>query len=238
MRILVNGSSVSSGNTAWPSVLQTKIECDLINLSLPGAGNNYITDSTIAELSKRKYDLVLIMWADFMRLDIKIQNPDDFSNTQYTSANQSKLTYHADSQEINYIEKDWVFGVLACGTNAVDAESSVKELFDGYYKFSSHRQHLFSSLIKIISLQNTLKTLNIPYIFMTYHPFVGQHRFPELFKMIDWDQVYQEHLHNIAVSNNWWNTVTNHPTPSAYSHYADLVIQRIEQTTGHLPRRI
>lgn len=41
-----------------------------------------------------------------------------------------------------------------------------------------------------------------------------------------------------GAGNNWWNPVTNHPTLSAYSHYAGLVIQRIEQTTGHLPCRI
>jgi hypothetical protein len=233
MRILVNGSSVSSGEFCWPAHIKSQIDCELINLSLAGAGNTYISESTIAELSEREYDLVLIMWADNMRMDFKIHDHNDFSNTFYTSFAQCMLR-NRTTPEFEYIQKDWVFGVSSRGTNATSAESTTKELFDGYYRFTSNRQHVFSSLIKIISLQNTLKTLNIPYLFMNYHPFAGRQRFPKLFEMIDWTQVHGEHLHTIATSNHWWDSEHHHPTLEAYKNYADLVIQRIEQTTGNL----
>jgi len=237
MRILVNGSSVSSSGISWPVHIQSQLDCELINLSLAGAGNTYISESTIAELSERQYDLVLIMWADFMRMDFKIHDPSDFNNTYYTSFCPEMLRDRTTT-EFEYIQKDWVFGVSSRGTNAGNAESNVKELFDGYYRFTNNRQQVFSSLIKIISLQNTLKTLNIPYLFMNYHPFAGRQRFPKLFEMIDWTQVHEEHLHTIAINNQWWDNDSNHPTIDAYKNYADLVIQRIEQTTGNLTRRV
>ena len=59
MNLLVNGASFSYGNNSWPELLGAT------NLSCMNVGNTYIADSTINELAKKAYDLVIIMWSPF-----------------------------------------------------------------------------------------------------------------------------------------------------------------------------
>jgi hypothetical protein len=236
MRILVNGSSISNGAESWPSILRETVDCELINLSLAGAGNNYIADTTIAELSERSYDLVLVMWTEFNRYDFKLSKVDQYFAGQYfTSATQSAIDTDIVSEP--YIQKDWVFG-SAYLTKETGAGYNINAVFDGYYRFVNVEQQMFNSLIKMISLQSVLTSLNVPYIFMSFKPMVGLHRFAHLYKMINWDNVYnKEHLHTLAINNKWWDESTDHPTPDAHHYYANQLIQRIEQSTGYLARR-
>ena len=54
--------------------LEKKFDCEIVNLSRGYAGNTYIHDSTIAELCKRSYDLVLINWTYYGRHDFKTKH--------------------------------------------------------------------------------------------------------------------------------------------------------------------
>jgi hypothetical protein len=56
MKILVNGTSVNIGPTDRPAQLQKKLNCEIVNLSRGYAGNTYIHDSTLNEISRRSYD--------------------------------------------------------------------------------------------------------------------------------------------------------------------------------------
>lgn len=67
MKLLVNGASFSLGPNSWPELLNM----DLTNLSRANAGNTYIVETTMEELAKNDYDLVIIMWSPFDRVDIR-----------------------------------------------------------------------------------------------------------------------------------------------------------------------
>ena len=76
MKVLINGSSISSGKPVWeldsttgnftasqptwPYRLQEQLNFDMVNLAVAGAGSAYIHESTIAELSQPK------LWAAFL----------------------------------------------------------------------------------------------------------------------------------------------------------------------------
>jgi hypothetical protein len=243
MKILVNGSSISSGTIytqidpgtqlvtyhqpTWPYHLQKKLNCDMVNLAVAGAGNTYIHETTISELSQRSYDLVLIKWSDFNRRDIRVKDPSLFSSLCYTSRAQSKkdTTVYPDHcvVDTDFIQQDWIFSGEYYQTEINQPGSSVDRLF-GYCDFSDSRIQLENSLIRIISLQSVLKSLNIPYRFLFYKSSPRQHRFPDLSKLIDWQNVFDDaHLFSLAWKNNWWDHTTSHPTVEAYSAYADIL---------------
>ena len=69
--LLVNGCSFSRGPNSWPYFLSN---VNLVNLAQAGAGNTYIHETTIAELSQRKYDLVIVMWTGIPRIDFKVND--------------------------------------------------------------------------------------------------------------------------------------------------------------------
>lgn len=226
MNILVNGSSVSHGLETWPQYLQQLTGHNITNLALAGAGNTYVSESTIAELAEKKYNLALIMWVEHNRLDIKINDVENiFEDVKFTSLYQSQFT--PDLVSRNAIQKDWVFSTAYLGKPPAE---NTNALFKGYYDYSDHNQRIFSSLIKIISLQSVLKTLNIPYIFMSFKPMVGLHRFPHLYGMLDWANIDREcFLHTLAVKNKMWNNEEHHPTAKAHQMYAEYLVQRIQQ---------
>jgi hypothetical protein len=243
MKILVNGSSISSGfitwkmdpdtqtmtpyQDAWPYHLQKKLNCDMVNLAVAGAGNTYIHETTVSELSQRSYDLVLIKWTDFDRLDLRVNNPVLFSSLRYTSQAQSKKDPNNFLSNVvidtDFIQQDWIFSGEYRQSKINDPGGNVDTLF-GQHNFSSPMIQLENSLIKIISLQGVLKSLGIPYRFLFYKPLTGQRRFPNLFKLIDWQNVFNDpHLFSLAHDNNWWDHSIQHPTVEAYSAYADLL---------------
>jgi lysophospholipase L1-like esterase len=59
MTILVTGASFSYGPGSWPELLNAT------NLSCMDVGNRYIAETTIAELNKNTYNLVIVMWSPF-----------------------------------------------------------------------------------------------------------------------------------------------------------------------------
>jgi hypothetical protein len=247
MKILINGSSVSAGTIdwkcdpdtqdlipyqpTWPYHLQKKLDCDMINLAIAGAGNTYIHETTISEISQRSYDLVLIMWCDFERTDIRIKNPELFSSLCYTSQFQSKkrLNNHVSDIVIDadFIQQDWIFAGEYWQFDKNHPNSAVNKLFE-HCNFTNPNIQLENSLIRIISLQSVLKSLNIPYRFLFYKPLVGQHRFANLVKLIDWQHVFDVHLFSLAHNNNRWNHDNKHPTVEAYSAYADLLADHLK----------
>ena len=204
----------------------------MVNLAVAGAGNTYIHETTVSEISQRSYDLVLIMWTDFDRTDVRVADPKLFSSLNYTSRAQSKPD---PSNFLNHltidterIQQDWIFSGEYRQSKTKQPGGNVEKLFS-HRDFSSSNIQLENSLIRIISLQSVLKTMNIPYKFMFYKPLVGQHRYPDLVKLIDQQNVIAEpYLFLLAYKNNWWNKSTTHPTIDAYSAYADVLVEYLK----------
>jgi hypothetical protein len=242
MKVLINGSSVSAGKPfwaharasqpTWPYRLQEQLNFDMVNLAVAGAGSTYIHESTIAELSQRSYDLVLIMWTDFDRVDLKVARPADFSLLQYTSRTQGKKSFPEFETEFvldtEFIQPNWIFSGDYYQAGSKHSNENVNRLF-GFTRFVSPDVLMEQSLTRIISLQGVLKSMNIPYRFMFFKHPVGLNRFANLYKLIDQKNLIDDpHLFSLAHRNNCWDKSTGHPTAEGYSMYAHLLVDYLK----------
>jgi hypothetical protein len=230
VKILVNGSSVSRGPQSWPYFIQQHYDCDLVNLSQAGAGNHYISDTVINELSQREYDLVVIMWADLRRYDVKVKNIDYFQDTIYTSKYQKtmndwpeKITWPVNDQDL--VDDDWVFG---CGY-LNEQDPSVVELFDSYYQHTDLESQYFSSYMKIIALQSFLQHRAQPYVFCGVRRLARLERFTSLYNLLDFGKIVNDTTpHEIAKSIDSWDSDQMHPGPQAHEIFAQHLTEFIE----------
>jgi hypothetical protein len=228
--LLVNGCSFSRGPKSWPYCLKYK---NIVNLAQAGAGNTYIHETTVSELAQRSYDFVVVMWTGIHRVDYKVSNINKFSESKYTSQHQSqqndwpeKTIYPVNDQD--YVEKNWVFG---CGH--VNNELALKQskMFDGVYKQVGYPEFIDSLLIKMISLQNTLKQMQIPYLFTFYEDYDHDLKTnTNLYSMLDQTRIYsKENINSIAKTNKWFDSDNIHPGPMAHQTWANLIQPKIEE---------
>ena len=229
MNLLVNGCSFSRGPTAWPYHLTN---VNLVNLACSGAGNDYIFNSTIAELSQRSYDFVAIMWSQPSRIDVKVNDISQFSETPYTSAYQATRNDWAEKvidpvNDQDYVEKDWVYG---CGFLNSDSTLIKTKLFDQHYFYQDDQQFNYLTLIKMITMQNTLKQMGIPYLFTYFRDYAGNlARIPHLYNMLDQSRIYNdENIYTITKNNNWFDEDGSHPGSQAHQHWANLITPLIK----------
>jgi hypothetical protein len=223
-RVLVNGCSFSCGPDTWPYYLQKKIGFNLINLAQGSAGNKYIHDSTIDELSQRKYDMVIIMWSGLGRFDCQVEDISLFEQSRWTSLQQKrhndwpgKIIHPINDQD--YVDENWIF---ACMNNN---EYLKKIKFgDTHFKYVGIEQLQLQFLRYMISLQSILKQLEIPYLFTFYMDYYKELKDNKLFCMIDHDNVFDvENIYNITVKNNWFNKDKIHPGNQAHTMWADII---------------
>jgi len=224
MNLLVNGCSFSRGPTAWPYHLK---DVNVVNLACAGAGNDYIFNSTISELSRRPYDFVAIMWTQPSRIDIKVNDITQFDKTPCTSAVQSlhndwpeKIIEPVNDQD--YVEKDWVFG---CGYLNEDPTILKTKLFERLYFYQSDAQFNYMILIKMIAMQSVLKQLCIPYLFMYFRDYEKYLKeIPHLYQQLDQANIYNEqNIYNITQTNNWYDEDGFHPGADAHRLWAELI---------------
>jgi hypothetical protein len=232
MRVLVNGASISAQPQGWQHHLQKSLACELTNLSIPGTGYDYVHDATIAELAKQPYDLVLIMWpAIAIRTDWRVDDIAQFGSDGYTSA------YYAKDNPA--IDPDWIMGgghVLDESLDVpVERRSRISRLFADYYSVVKPPQLIRQSLLRIITLQSVLKSLNIPYAFMMPAPTRPFPRFMHLHEMIDPAGFFdQEHLmpycvrHNLIDPRDPLNpTDVDYPSEAGHRAFAELLLQHL-----------
>ena len=230
MKVLVNGCSFSRGPVAWPYYLETIDQSHLINLACSGAGNTYIFESTVQEIFQRSYDMVLIMWSGFTRVDLLVEDINYFNDSHYTSNYQrtrndwpEKIIEPVNDQ--NFVDPRWIFG---CGHINQEPVLTQSGAFEGIYRYVGVDQFLFHSAIKIIALQNILKQNDIPYIFMFYQPFEQQfQKFEYLNNAIDWNNFYlEQNIFTMAQKNQDLDD-TYHPKEKTNRFWAQLVDNQI-----------
>jgi hypothetical protein len=224
--ILVNGCSFCQGQSAWPNHLTTFDQKDIVNLSCSSAGNTYIHESTINALSRLSVEAVLIMWSGLTRVDTTVEDVSQFDNSWYTSKFASahndwpsKTTSLVNDQD--YVDKNWVFGLGEQNRDSVITDS---KLFKGIYTHLGQPQFIFHFLMKLISLQNTLKAMEIPYVFMFYQPYQNQlQTFPDLCKIVDWNNIYiDKNIWDLA-NNNKDIDSTGHPGVATHKQWGNIV---------------
>lgn len=221
-KMLINGCSFSRGPGSWPYHLGY----DIVNLAQAGAGNTYIHETTVSELACRSYDAVTIMWTGPQRVDLRVENIELFSDSKYTSAYQrtqndwpEKIVYPINDQD--YVEPNWVFG---CGHVNQESGLTKSRAFDMVYRYQSLKEFNQGLLIKMISLQNTLKQLNIPYLFTFYQPYFDSLTHYNLFKLLDLDSIYNNtNISDIMRKNNWYDDDGFHPSTQAHQAWAEII---------------
>lgn len=229
MNLLVNGCSFSRGPTAWPYHIPN---VNIVNLACSGAGNDYIFNSTIAELGQRSYDFVAIMWTQPARIDVKVNDITQFSQTPYTSAYQSARNDWAEKvidpvNDQDYVEKDWVYG---CGFLNSEPALLKTKLFDQHYFYQDDAQFNHLTLVKMIAMQNTLKQMNIPYLFTYFRDYASElAKIPHLYTMLDQSCIYnKENIYSITKDNNWFDEDGLHPGIQAHQRWAELITSFIK----------
>jgi hypothetical protein len=227
--VLVNGCSFSRGPIAWPYCLQKKLNFNLVNLSLSSAGNKYIHDSTIAELSQRQYDHVFIMWTGLQRNDVQVADIAQFDQC-VTSAKQvvendwdDKVVWPVNDRD--YVEKDWVF---------IGLDNPYIKLikFAEYIKYRSRANEVHQSLLYMITLQAVLKAQGIPYTFSFFTDYVTDLTHSPLYTMLDFNNICAaDNIHAIAKRINSHDVDGYHPGVEANQLWADKLIEFINAKT-------
>lgn len=162
--LVVGGCSFTHdySNKTWPRFL---IDCmptaKLHDLSYPGAGNEYISQSMIQYLNCKnlnpKTTLVLIMWSGLTRKDITV----------------SKQCYDIvpNSSKFEICNDYWVFsgGILGAWRQLTMPVSGIlKPLFDNFYKIVDNHSLAKNTLMHMIHAKEFLENQGFSYKFMSY----------------------------------------------------------------------
>lgn len=229
MKALVNGCSFSRGPGSWPYWLRTVDQRQMINLACAGAGNDYIFESTVGEVLRQPYDLVLIMWSGPSRRDLLVEDIDYFADSRYTSKYQSsrndwpeKIVEPVNDQDL--VNKNWIFG---CGHQNGEAAMKRSRAFDGIYRYTGYSQSVYHLAVKIVALQSILKQRQVPYVFSFYDDYCNDFKqYADLYQAIDW--------HNCCTDQNIWHMAQqakdldqDHPGLNTHQQWAQLIDNHI-----------
>jgi len=229
MRILVNGCIFSRGPISWPYYLKgltDKTGQGVINLAQAGAGNTYIHDTTMRILEKEKFDMALIMWTGIHRIDKQVEDITLFESPG-TSCYQKtqndwpeKITEPVNDQDL--IEDNWIFS-----GGALNGTPEIVSAFKNDYKFIGDKEFVDHFIVKIVSLQNTLKQLGLPFAFSFYQPYIDKIKKSTL---IDWDNcIINNNITNIAKRLNSYDEDGLHPGLEANQQWANCVVEHLTQ---------
>jgi hypothetical protein len=200
----------------------------MVNLAQAAAGNLYIHNTTISEISQRPYDLVIIMWSGPRRVDVQVEDIRLFDQTKYTSYCQSKLNDWPEKivlpvNDQDYVEKNWV---LAAG-NTDEYLKSIK-FADSHHRYIGKEQATQQTLIHMISLQSILKQLGIPYLFTFFRNYMSDLEKHFLFRHLDLENIYaDQNIEDIARKYKSFDPDKVHPGSLAHKMWADLLETRL-----------
>lgn len=168
MKILISGCSFthwpdapgSSKNICWPSHLPGGHE--ITNIAEPGAGNQYIANSIVRAICERPghYDLVLVMWSGVSRLDFLT----DISEPNWHELFDSYGFYRRVESCPNRLGYIFSGGFMGPWYRNAAAGSLFRQL----YKVSDDLSLAHQNLIEIVKCQEFLKSMKVPYRFMSY----------------------------------------------------------------------
>jgi lysophospholipase L1-like esterase len=122
----------------------------------------------------------------------------------------------------DYVEKDWVYG---CGFLNSESALLKTKLFDRHYFYQDAAQFNYLTLIKMIAMQNTLKQMQIPYLFTYFRDYEADlATIPHLYQQLDQSRIYnQQNIYTITQTNNWYDKDGLHPGVEAHQRWAELI---------------
>jgi hypothetical protein len=236
MNFLISGCSFSGNGDCndnrshfWSEPLRTL--GNVVNLSVPGAGNKFIADSVINETIKNTYDYVLVMWTGLKRLDIPVCPSictDEFIPNLLV--NESVYIDHAGS-ELDF------------------PSSKLDKLRKEYFMLSSDATCAYESLMQFLRLQQHLESKNIKYFFTSYIQYFtdanvlpnsnfGLYKHKELNYLIEqldisrWIFENKKTIFDIASETNSFADDGFHPSYQTSMAWGNIVKQKLEQDIG------
>ncbi len=157
MKLLVSGCSFTSDPDGWQSHLES-IYSSITNLAHPAVGNTYIANTLQDKCQAETYDMVLVMWSGYSRIDI----PSQWRNRRHNNYEWFVPQQHSHSSV------DWM---LSGGHNAgwrASQDHDVRELFQRLYLEMDFEHLAYLTLKNILNTQYFLKSVDIPYRFMSF----------------------------------------------------------------------
>ena len=250
MELLISGCSFtfwpqepgSIENICWPSHLaKLRPQDSITNLAEPGAGNLYISNSIVDEISKhpKRYDMVLIMWSGVSRLDFLTDLTNPGWEDLFVDYNFYRRVPNA-TNKLGYIFSGGNMGVWY-------QNATGRRIFNELYKVSGNISLAYSNLIEIVKCQEFLKSRNMPYRFMSYVNYwttegymspngdFGVLAFPELkalIAQIDFSRwIFSDDKRNgiyeMAKSAEDYHGDRFHPGAETNRRWAEIVIQQL-----------
>ena len=228
----MSGCSFTQGYHGWASILSKHFNSKLINLAIPGAGNQHIARSITLYLEKHQMDvddtLIVVMWSNPSRADwIISRKHQDYSNHYRSSyGDNTHLIFPGELLQSYQIK-----GALQPG---------FPELLDIAY--STGRSAMATIAWESINNLN-MYLKNHGYRFLQTAYFDLYNRIPENFG-VDWvtyAEIEQlsglvlpkdnwipldtsEYLGNYVCQNNLLRRDTVHPTDSGYSQWTNKIL--------------
>lgn len=177
MDLLVGGCSFSSDNNGWQNYLTKKYR-NIINTAYPAAGNTYISNCIQDHCLYKKYDMVLVMWSGYSRLDLPTPWRHRHADNNYEwciSSQHSKMPV------------EWL---LSGGYNAGWRSPNSPEVYDIFqklYREMDFAQLAYLTLKNILNTQQYLVAKQQPYYFMTFINYWDRNRPEQQFKSFYYD---------------------------------------------------
>ena len=168
MNMLISGCSFTQWpeypggpNMCWPKYLaELHPDWTINNVSEPAAGNQYIADSVIKSVLKKRPDHVLIMWSGMSRLDYLTSLEDPAWERMFDS-----YGFYRRADEC----PDTMGYIFSGGQMGTWYKNPVAhKMFYEMYKVSSEMSLAHINLMEIVKTQNFLENKGIPYSFMSY----------------------------------------------------------------------
>ena len=250
MNVLISGCSFthwpeepgSEKNICWPTYLQEKNpNYKIRNLAEPGAGNLYIANSVVNALitNPNNYDLVLIMWSGMTRLDFL----SDLSNKDWAELFDAYGFYRRVEHCPNRLGYIFSGGEIGPWTT----NPATRTLFREMYKVSDHASLGYLNLIEIVKTQYLLKSMNIPYRFMSYVNYWGDQErvspngdfgvsaYPELKPLVDSIDFSQwifadetkNGIYEMAKANQDYHGDKFHPGMKTHREWVDIMFEHL-----------
>lgn len=176
MELLVSGCSFSSDPQGWQKQLTSRYD-SVTNLAHWAVGNTYIANTLQDQCLMRRYDMVLVMWSGYSRIDIPSQwrqrRADDY---------EWFVEKHRSRSDIEWL--------LSGGSNASwcgSKDSDVRELFQRLYLEMDLEHLAYLTLKNILSTQHMLENLGQPYRFMSFINFWDSDRPSQGFRSFYYD---------------------------------------------------
>ena len=166
MKFLISGCSFTQWpeypggpNICWPRYFQEQNpQVEIKTVAEAAAGNQYIADSVIRNVSEERPDHVIVMWSGVSRLDYLTSLEDPAWDALYDSYGFYR---RLPGNKLGYIFSGGRMGTWFKNPVA-------HKMFNEMYIVSSDTSLGYINLMEIVKTQNFLKAQGIPYHFMSY----------------------------------------------------------------------